>query len=58
MMVSNGEPSVGGVNYSTLWQQVEAITMNWVDKTGTIVAVGSYARGSAPTFNRSSFKSY
>jgi hypothetical protein len=41
---SNGTP-VGGVNYSTLWQQVEAITMNWVDKTGTTVAVGSYAGG-------------
>jgi hypothetical protein len=41
---STGTPS-SGVNYSTLWQQVEAITMNWVDKTGAIVAVGSYQGG-------------
>jgi hypothetical protein len=41
---SNGTPS-SGINYSTLWQQVEAITMNWVDKTGATVAVGSYAGG-------------
>jgi hypothetical protein len=41
---SNGTPSTG-VNYSTLWQQVEALTMNWVDKTGTTVAVGSYQGG-------------
>jgi hypothetical protein len=41
---SSGIPSTG-VNYTTLWQQVEALTMNWVDKTGTTVAVGSYAGG-------------
>ena len=41
---SNGTPS-SGINYSTLWQQVEAITMNWVDKTGATVAVGSYQGG-------------
>jgi len=41
---SSGVPSTG-VNYTTLWQQVEALTMNWVDKTGTTVAVGSYAGG-------------
>jgi hypothetical protein len=41
---SNGTPA-GGINYSTLWQQVEAITMNWVDKTGATVAVGSYQSG-------------
>jgi hypothetical protein len=41
---SNGVPS-SGINYATLWQQVEALTMNWVDKTGTTVAVGSYQGG-------------
>jgi hypothetical protein len=41
---SNGTPT-GGVNYSTLWQQVEAITMDWVDKTGTTVSLGSYQSG-------------
>ena len=34
-----------GIDYSILWQQCEAITMNWVDKTGTTVAVGSYQNG-------------
>jgi hypothetical protein len=34
-----------GINYTTLWQQVEALTMNWVDKTGATVAVGSYQGG-------------
>jgi|694.fasta_scaffold24448_3 hypothetical protein len=37
-----------GIDYTTLWQQCEAITMNWVDKTGTTVAVGSY-QGGQPT---------
>jgi hypothetical protein len=41
----NGVPTGSGVNYTALWQQVEALTMNWVDKTGTTVAVGSYAGG-------------
>jgi hypothetical protein len=41
----NGTPSSTGTNYTTLWQQVEALTMNWVDKTGTTVAVGSYQGG-------------
>jgi hypothetical protein len=41
----NGVPSSTGINYTTLWQQVEALTMNWVDKTGAIVAVGSYQGG-------------
>jgi len=41
----NGTPSSTGINYTTLWQQVEALTMNWVDKTGTTVAVGSYQGG-------------
>jgi hypothetical protein len=38
-------PIINRSNYTTLWQQVEALTMNWVDKTGTTVAVGSYAGG-------------
>jgi hypothetical protein len=41
---TNGTPS-SGVNYTTLWQQVEALTMNWIDKTGTTVSVGSYQGG-------------
>lgn len=41
----NGTPSSTGVNYTTLWQQVEALTMNWIDKTGATVAVGSYQGG-------------
>jgi len=41
----NGVPTFTGTNYTTLWQQVEALTMNWVDKTGTTVAVGSYQGG-------------
>jgi hypothetical protein len=54
----NGVPTGSGVNYTALWQQVEALTMNWVDKTGTTVAVGSYARWSIPTCNCSSIKPY
>jgi hypothetical protein len=34
-----------GVDYTTLWQQVEALTMNWVDTTGATVAVGSFLGG-------------
>jgi hypothetical protein len=41
---SNGTPA-SGINYSTLWQQVEAIIMNWVDKTGATVSLGSYQSG-------------
>jgi hypothetical protein len=41
----NGVPSSTGINYTTLWQQVEALTMNWVDRTGTNVSVGSYQGG-------------
>jgi hypothetical protein len=41
----NGTPTSTGINYTTLWQQVEAITMNWVDKTGTTVSLGSYQSG-------------
>jgi len=41
----DGVPTFTGTKYTTLWQQVEALTMNWVDKTGTTVAVGSYQGG-------------
>ena len=41
----NGTPTSTGINYTTLWQQVEAITMDWVDKTGTTVSLGSYQSG-------------
>jgi len=41
----DGVPTFNGTDYTTLWQQVESLTMDWVDRTGTTVAVGSYEGG-------------